>query len=121
MGKNGWPDKNGDIWVPDLDMHGGGNGEEKGGWRVHSPNGQHRHVYPNGKERVHRYSCNECWGLGGHNFYEVMTNGGIYLTDIPPEYATYYNSSSFLFLPMITGIPIMTQMPSATLIPSLAY
>ncbi len=25
------------------------------GWRVHSPNGEHRHVYPNGKVRAHRY------------------------------------------------------------------
>ncbi len=43
----GWPAKDGGIWVPDPDMHGGE------GWTVQYPSGNHKHAYPSGKMRNH--------------------------------------------------------------------
>ena len=43
----GWPDKDGNVWVPDNGMDGGP------GWVVQHPDGGHHHVYPDGKTRYH--------------------------------------------------------------------
>jgi len=49
-GDKGWPDKKGNVWVPDWDMDGGE------GWRRHYTNGKHDHVYPDGKVRTHKFT-----------------------------------------------------------------
>ena len=43
----GWPSKDGGVWMPDPDMHGGE------GWTVQYPGGGHSHAYPGGKVRNH--------------------------------------------------------------------
>lgn len=43
----GWPAKDGGVWVPDNGMDGGP------GWTVQYPNGDHKHVYPDGHVREH--------------------------------------------------------------------
>ena len=43
----GWQAKDGGVWVPDPDMHGGE------GWTVQYPGGEHSHAYPGGKVRNH--------------------------------------------------------------------
>ncbi|WNE40697.1 MAG: hypothetical protein mread185_000154 [Mycoplasmataceae bacterium] len=43
----GWLDKKGNVWVPNDKGHGGPN------WEVQAPNGDHWHVYPDGKVRTH--------------------------------------------------------------------
>lgn len=53
MGEHGWPDKKGNVWVPDVDMHGGE------GWRRHYPDGSHDHVYPNGNVRTHNFTVGD--------------------------------------------------------------
>ena len=46
--KRGYPDKNGNVWVPKEDMHGGS------GWEVHHKDGKgHHHVYEDGRTRRH--------------------------------------------------------------------
>ena len=43
----GWPAKDGGVWVPDDNMHGGH------GWTVQYPDGSHWHAYPEGGKREH--------------------------------------------------------------------
>ncbi len=43
----GWPAKDGGVWMPDLDMHGGE------GWTIQYPGGGHSHAYPGGGVRNH--------------------------------------------------------------------
>lgn len=38
----GWPAKDGGVWMPDPDMHGGE------GWTIQYPGGGHSHAYPGG-------------------------------------------------------------------------
>ena len=45
--KYGWLAKNGDIWIPDNNMHGGE------GWVVQPRHGEHSHAYPGGGVRNH--------------------------------------------------------------------
>ena len=110
-GEKGWPDKKGDIWVPDLDMHGGA------GWRVHSPNGEHRHVYPNGKIRAHQYSSEICWDAGGYNLYEVTINGKKCLTDVPPSIGNSSLNDNLYFFPILGNTPMLPSF-SMGLIPA---
>ena len=42
---NGWPAKDGGVWIPDNNMHGGS------GWTVQYPGGRHWHAYPGGGTR----------------------------------------------------------------------
>ena len=43
----GWPAKDGGVWMPTPNMHGGE------GWTVQYPGGGHSHAYPGGKVRNH--------------------------------------------------------------------
>ena len=43
----GWPAKDGGVWMPDFDMHGGE------GWTIQYPGGGHSHAYPGGGVRNH--------------------------------------------------------------------
>jgi len=43
----GWPAKDGGVWMPDPDMHGGE------GWTIQYPGGGHSHAYPSGGVRNH--------------------------------------------------------------------
>lgn len=43
----GWPAKDGGVWIPTPNMHGGE------GWTVQYPGGDHSHAYPGGKVRNH--------------------------------------------------------------------
>lgn len=52
----GWPDKDGNVWVPDNGMDGGP------GWVVQHPDGGHHHVYPDGKTRYHSSQMVINWG-----------------------------------------------------------
>lgn len=52
----GWPDKDGNAWVPDNGMDGGP------GWVVQHPDGGHHHVYPDGKTRYHSSQMVINWG-----------------------------------------------------------
>lgn len=93
----------GDIWVPDRGMDGGE------GWRVHSQNGEHRHVYSNGKVRAHRYDSEMCWDLSGYNLYETTLNGEKCLTDVPLNYTNYYNNK-YYFMPMPGDVPMLPNL-----------
>ncbi|WP_322184098.1 RHS repeat-associated core domain-containing protein [Neglectibacter caecimuris] len=43
----GWPSSDGGVWMPGDNMDGGA------GWTIQYPNGNHKHVYPNGHTREH--------------------------------------------------------------------
>jgi len=66
-GETGWLDKKGNVWVPDIDMDGGE------GWRRHYPNGEHDHVYPNGKVRSHKIET---------SYSPYLTNPATYYTAV---------------------------------------
>ena len=54
----GWPAKDGGVWVPDDNMHGGA------GWTVQYPDGSHKHAYPSGHVREATRQSNLGAGIG---------------------------------------------------------
>ena len=72
---NGWPAKDGGVWVPTPGMHGGD------GWTVQYPDGSHWHGYPGGGVRKAQKQSNPIAG-GAIVIFGLVATGYLVLNDI---------------------------------------